>query len=123
MSSRTPFEIEEELAVDSVGDLALERAERFLLGLSLGNLALEVDASISPGITDLGDGGHVERMVELSVPAPRQPVRDAAARGPFDRGRAVVRGKGIAVGEASDVAGVADELCGDDRAHPIDVGQ
>ena len=93
VSSRTPFDIEQELAVDGVGDLALEGGSPLLLGLSLGNLALEVDASNSPGIADLGDGSHVESVVEPSVPAPREPVHDTATRGPFDRGGAVVEAK------------------------------
>ena len=46
VSSRTSFGVEEHLAVDGIGDLALERAKRLLLGLSLGDLVLEIDASI-----------------------------------------------------------------------------
>ena len=38
--------VEDELSVHGVRDLALEGAKRLLLGLALGDLALEVDAAI-----------------------------------------------------------------------------
>jgi len=41
-------------------------------------------------------------------------MHDTAARGQFDRSGAVVGSEGISVGEATDVAGITDELCGDD---------
>ena len=54
MSSRTPFGVEDELAEDGVGDLALERAQGLSLGLALGHLALEVDPTIE--CPDCGSG-------------------------------------------------------------------
>jgi len=63
----------------------------------------------------------MHRVVELTVPASRDPVDHAAARCEFDRCRPVVGGEGVAVGEPAYVAGVADELRGDDRTDSIDL--
>ena len=50
-------------------------------------------------------------------------MHDTATRGPFDRGGAVVGGEQIPVGEPSNVAGVTDQMRGEDRADAIDLGQ
>lgn len=128
MSSRarylfTAFGVDQQLAVDGVADVALQRTDRFLLRLSLGDLALEVGASVRPRLADLADGGHVDGVVELPVAASRHPVHDAAARRELDRCRAVVGGEGVPAGEAAGVAGVADDLARDDRADAVEVGE
>ena len=111
--------VEDELSVHGVADLALERAEGFFLGLALGDLSLEVDASDGRRIADLGNGGHAERVVELTVPALGDPVNDSAARSELDRCRPVVGGEGVAVSEPANIAGIADELRGDDRTDSV----
>jgi hypothetical protein len=70
VSSRTPFGIHEQLAEEGVGDLALERANRFTLGLALGDLAIEIGTAIGMGLADLRDGRNVDGVVELSVSPP-----------------------------------------------------
>jgi len=45
----------EELAVDDVGDPSLEAAQRFLLRLRLGELAVVVGPSWAATVADLGD--------------------------------------------------------------------
>ena len=61
-----------------------------------------------PG-SDLSDGRHVDRMVQLSAPALGKPVDHPAARGKLDGCGSVVGGVGIAVGETADVTGVPDD--------------
>ena len=58
----------DESLVDGVADVSLQRAERFFAGLAFGLLAEVVGA---PGgvVADLGDGGHVDRVVQLAVTA------------------------------------------------------
>ncbi len=53
------------------------------------------------------------------VPAPRQPEHLApSTRGHFDRCRGVVGREAITIGEAGDVADIADDGGGDDRSDP-----
>jgi hypothetical protein len=59
--------VDEELAVDRVADVALERADRVLLGLALGQLALEVRAALGVALADLADGGQLQGVVQPSV--------------------------------------------------------
>ena len=42
------------------------------VGLALGSLAVVVDASDRVRIADLGQGSHVDAVVELTVPAARE---------------------------------------------------
>ena len=60
--------VSDEALIDGVADAALEGAQRFFAGLPFGLLAEVVGA---PGrvVADLGDGGHVDGVVQLSVPA------------------------------------------------------
>jgi hypothetical protein len=71
------------------------------------------------GLAELADGGHVDGVVQLAVPAFGGPVHDAATGGELDRGGAVVGGVAVPVGEPGDVCAVADEHGGDDGATPI----
>lgn len=59
--------VDEELSVDGVADLTLEGSERFFVGLALGSLVVEVGASLEVTVTDPGDGGEVEGVVEWPV--------------------------------------------------------
>ena len=49
VSSRTPFGIEDQLAIDRVADVTLERPQRLSLGLALGDLAIEVGPTLRWG--------------------------------------------------------------------------
>ena len=89
--------VEDELAVDGVGDLSLERPDGFPLGLAFGHLSLEVGPALRLGLTDLADGHHVDGVVELTVPSPGQSVDDPATRGELDGGGAVVGGELVPV--------------------------
>ncbi len=51
--------VDEQLAVDGVADLALERSDRLALGLALGNFAFEVRATFGVGLAELADRCHV----------------------------------------------------------------
>jgi hypothetical protein len=81
-----------EAAVDHVGELPLERPQRFLLALALGELAAEEDLT-GGGVADLGDRGDVDGGVELAVAAPVEAVPLDVARGRFDGGGAGVAAK------------------------------
>ena len=52
------------------GDAAFECSQRHLRALAFSDFALVVGVSIAVAIADLGNGGHVDRMVELPVSAP-----------------------------------------------------
>ena len=69
--------VEAELSVDAVGDLALQRAHGFARFVAVGDLAVVVGAAFAVGVADLGDGDHVDRVVQRSVAASRQPVHGA----------------------------------------------
>ena len=58
----------EELAVDRVADPSFQRAEGFFATFAFGLFAEVVGTSWCV-VADLGDGGDVQRVVELPVPA------------------------------------------------------
>src|SRR6516162_3646906 len=87
-----------------------------LSGLAFGPFLVVVGAAGAVLVADLGDRGHMDGVVEAAVAAPGQPVDFPAARGDLDRGGAGVGGEVIPVREAGDVADVADDRGGDDRA-------
>jgi len=74
-------------------------------------------------VGDLGDRGHVDRVIEAPVAAHGQAVDLAAAGGHLDRRGAVVGGEGVLGGEPGGVGDVADDGGGDDRADAEDLGQ
>ena len=59
----------DEVAVDDIGDAAFQRPHRFLFGFAFGQFAVVVGAA-SAGVAELGDGGHVDGVVECAVAAP-----------------------------------------------------
>jgi hypothetical protein len=67
--------------------------------------------------------GHVDGVIEPTVPALAQPVDLALAGGHLDRRGAVAGGEVVPAGKAGYVAGVADHDGGDDRADPEQPGQ
>jgi hypothetical protein len=64
-------------------------------------------------VPDLGDRGHVDRVVDAPVAAQRQPVDLPVPGGHLDRGGAVIGGEVIAAGEAGHGADVTDDGAGD----------
>ena len=111
------------LPVEGVADLAFERAQRLFGDLALGYLLVVVRAALGVPVADLGDRGHVDGVVQPPVPAQRQPVDDAAARGHFDRGGAVIGGEPVRAGEAGDVADIADHRGGHGGPDPEDLSR
>ena len=87
---------------------------------SLGYFPVVVGAAVGVGVADLGNGGHVDGVVHAPVAAQGQPVDLAVAGGRPRPGRCRCRrrsGRGWGTG---DVAGVADDGPGVDRADPED---
>jgi hypothetical protein len=74
-------------------------------------------------MADLGDRGHVDGVVGPPVPAPRQPVDLAPARGHLDRRGPVISSKVVPAGEPGHLADIADDGGSDDRADPEQPGQ
>ncbi len=63
----------EETLVDDGGDSSFQRSEGFLLGLAFGLFLVLVDPA-GGVVADLGDGGHVDGMVQHPVSSHRQTV-------------------------------------------------
>jgi hypothetical protein len=76
-------EVDLELASDGVADPTLQSAQRLLLRLRLGDLALVVGATRRV-VADLGDRGQVKGMVQFAVAAPIEPVTRAGPAGGLD---------------------------------------
>jgi hypothetical protein len=72
-------------------------------------------------VPDLGDRGHVDRVVDAPVAAQRQAVDLPVPGGHLDRGGAVIGGEVIAAGEAGQVADVTDNGAGDHGADAEDL--
>ena len=64
--------------MEAAGEVALEAAERSLVGLAFGFLALEVGLG-GWVVAGAGDGDDVERVVELAVAAAVESVAVALA--------------------------------------------
>jgi len=79
--------VEEQLAVDDVAEVPLQRADGVLLGLALGQLAFEVGPALGAAMPDLADGGQVQSVVEATVA--RREAR-CTTRGPEDRSTGAV---------------------------------
>ena len=72
-------------------------------------------------VADLGDRGHVQRMVELAIPPRVEPVADMGPAGGFDGGGAVVAGVMATGCEPPHIAGMAIQQGRHDRAHAVNV--
>ncbi len=95
MSSRgelTAPEVIEETAIDDVGEAALHAAHGLGGGLAGVDLAAVLGLAGS-GRADLGQGDHVQRLVQLPVAGAGEPVADDAAAGGLDRRDAAVDAK------------------------------
>ena len=69
---RRTFGVVAETGVEGVADPPFERPDRFLAGMAFGDLAVVVGAAVGVTVADLGDGGHVDGVVETAVAAPRE---------------------------------------------------
>jgi len=72
-------------------------------------------------MADLTDRGHTDGVVEMPVPASRQPVDRAVTGGRFDGCGAVVGGEVVMGRESANRADVADHGRRDDRAGAVDL--
>jgi hypothetical protein len=115
-------EVDLELAPDGVADAALQGAQRLLVRLPLGDLALVVGPA-GRVVADLGDGGQVEGMVELVVAARVESVASAGSAGGFDGGGAVVGREPLWRREPGGVADVTKDEPRDDRADTVQLEQ
>lgn len=127
MSSRTHSSlccsgVDLELPPDRVGDPSLQGAEGFFAGLALG-LAAQVVGAPGSVVADLGDGDHVDRVVQLAVASRVEPVTLTVRAGGFDRCGAVVPGELSTRPEPADVVDVAEHDRRDDRADSVEFGQ
>jgi hypothetical protein len=59
----------QQAGVDGVADPPFERPECFLMCLALGDLAVIVAAAVTVPVADLGDGGHMDGVVDAPVAA------------------------------------------------------
>ena len=113
----------EEAGVDGVADLPLEGPERLFARLALGCFLVVVSAAVAVLVPDLGDRGHVDRVVDAAVAAQRQAAGLAVPGGHLDRGGAVRGGEVVAAGEAGHAGDGADDGAGDDRADAGHLGE
>ena len=64
----------DELAEDDVGEASSEAAECLFACLAVGEFAVVVRASCARVIPELGDGDHVQRVVDPAVAGTREPM-------------------------------------------------
>src|SRR3954447_13859041 len=114
--------IGDESLIDRVADVPLQRAHRFFAGLALGLFA-EVVRATRCVMTDLGDSGHVDRVVQLSVTAWAQPVPFRRPGRRLDRCRAVVSGEVTRRREPPDITDAADDDRCCQRTDSMNVGR
>src|SRR3954447_21579804 len=112
----------DEVAEDQVRQASFQGAAGLGGGLVLCDLAA-VEVLFGAGAAGLADGDDVDRGIELSVTQPAQAVPSVLAAGGVKGCGAVVAGVVVAGGEAADVAAVTENLRGDDRPDPADLGE
>jgi hypothetical protein len=83
-------------------------------------LAAEVVGASGCVVGDLGDGDHVDGVVQLAVATWVQSLAFAVVAGRFDRCGAVVAGELGAGPEPSDVVNVTDDDGGDNRTDSME---
>ncbi len=94
--------------------------QRFLARLAFGDLCAVVGPSAGV-LGDLADGDHVQRVVELTIPSPREPVAHHLPAGGLDRRRASMGGEVALVREAASIADPPDDLRRQDRSEAVDL--
>jgi hypothetical protein len=108
IATRSPDESDRQIPADRV--LFVSRGSswtrRVRCRVRLAGSGVVVGALGTVAMADLGDGGHVDGVVESTVAAPRQAEHLAPplTRGHLDRCGAVVGSEPIPAGEAADVA-------------------
>jgi hypothetical protein len=79
-----PACILEESGVERVADAPLESPEGLLGGFALGDVAVVEGAALAVAVAHLGHRGHVNGVVQLTVPAPGEAVDLAVPGGHLD---------------------------------------
>lgn len=74
-------------------------------------------------IADLTDGNEVQGTVKLAVASPGEPVAPVFAAGGLNGRDAAVAREVMASREATNIAGVTEDLCGQYRTDPVHLGQ
>jgi hypothetical protein len=104
----------EQVAIDDIGESPLETAERLFRGVAFSPLAQVVGAP--GGVAARLAGRHdMQRVVELPIASPGEPVAGNVTAGGFDRGDATVGREVRCAGEAVNVPHPAQNLGGEDR--------
>ena len=88
---------------EAAGDVALERAHRFALGLSFADAAVEVGARLWL-VLGADHCDRVDRVVGLTVTSAAEPVSDCLARGGWQWRGSIAPSEGCLVLEARGVA-------------------
>ena len=91
--------------VQGAADAAFERPESLFAGLALGDFLVVIGAAVAVAVAHLGDGRHVQGVVQLAAAPHRQAVALLLARGGLYGRRAVVGSEVVLVGQAADVGG------------------
>jgi hypothetical protein len=101
-----------EVAVDDVADATFECPDGFFGGVAFCEFAVVERATGTVREADLSNGGDVERVVDRTVPASRQPMRRPLRipRRLFDGRGAVVGSEAVLVGEPERITGVSDHV-------------
>ena len=120
--SGCPLGISHQLAVEGVGDLALETPQRLEGLLALGSFAPVVGPAVGVE-ADLADRGDVDHVVHPAVAGPGQAVAVLLAGGCVQGCGAGPGREAVAVGESRDVTGVGQDPCGHDGSHTVEVHQ
>lgn len=76
-----------------------------------------------PRVAGLANRDDVDGGVELAVARSGQAMAAAVSAGRFDGGGAAVAGEVVLAGEAGHVAAVSEDLCGEDSAEAVDLGE
>lgn len=84
------------MSPDGIADPTLEGADGLLAGLALG-LAAQVVSPSRSVVADLGDGDHVDGVIQGSVPSRIEAVADPRSARRLDGGGCVAGGELVAV--------------------------
>ena len=110
--------VELQLTPDRVADPSLQTTEGFPAALSLSEFASEIGTT-GCVVSDLGDGGDVDGMVQPAVAGPVQPVPVLVPLRDSDWSRSGVAGEVVPGGEPGYVADLSEDEPSADRSHPV----
>ena len=117
------LEVGLEVCADAVGDASFEGSDGFAVGLVFGEASLVVGVALGAGSADLGGGGGVDGLVDLAVASAVESVALNPAAAGLERGGAVVHSEAGLGGEAGGVAGLCEDVRGDEGSDAVDVGE